>query len=139
LSASASIYRNQFGLIQPRQGLVEASDACVVEVSRLMEPHDDGAGVVLSRCSHWVLCRTRERIGRGEQRDGGSGDDFDRTRQPPAESSGWVKLLRWSPFGRAERKHLIISFSVGFSGRSQQAQWPHLPSNAVMDDKRRGG
>jgi hypothetical protein len=83
-----------------------------------MEPHDDGTGVVLPRCSRWVLCRTRKRIGRGEQRDSGNGDDFDRTRRPPAESTGWIKLLRWSRIERAERKHLMISFSVAFSDQS---------------------
>ena len=110
LSACRSIRRNQFGLIQPRQSLFEATDARVVEISRLMESHDDGTGVVLPRRSRWVLSRSRKRIGRGEQRDGGNGDDFDRTRRPPVESSGWIKLLRWSGFGRAERKHLMISF-----------------------------
>jgi hypothetical protein len=74
-----------------------------------MEPHDDGTGVVLPCCSRWVLCRTRERIGRGEQRDSGNRDDFDRARRPPAESSEWIKLLRWSRFGLAEQKHLMIS------------------------------
>ena len=98
-----SVRRNQSRLIQLRQGFVEASDACVVEVSRLMEPHDDGASVVLPRC-------TRKRIGRSEQRDGGNSDDFDRTRRPPAEPTGWLKLLHWSRIGRAERKHLMISF-----------------------------
>jgi len=69
-----------------------------------MEPHDDGTGVVLPRCSRWVLCRTRKPIARGKQHDSGSGDDFDGTRRPPVESSGWIKLLRWSCFGRAETK-----------------------------------
>ena len=75
-----------------------------------MEPHDDGTGVVLLLCSRWVLCRIRKRIGRGEQRDSGDGDNFDRTRRPPVESSRWIKLLRWSRFGPAERTHLMISF-----------------------------
>ena len=75
-----------------------------------MESHDDGTGVVLPRRSRWVLCRTRKRIGGGEQRDGGSGNDFDRTRRPPAEPTGWIKLLRWSRIERVERKHLMISF-----------------------------
>jgi len=73
-----------------------------------VEPHDDGTGVVLPRCSRWVLCRARKRISRGE-RDGGNGDDFDRARRPLVESSGWIKLLRWSRFGLAEQKHLMIS------------------------------
>jgi hypothetical protein len=124
LSASGSIRRKQFGLIQLRQGLIEASDACVVEVSRLMEPHDDRTGVVLPRCSRWVLCRTRKRIGGGEHRDGGNGDDFDRTRRPPAESTGRIKPLYWSPIEQAGRKHPMISFSVALSGRSQQARRP---------------
>ena len=70
-----------------------------------MEPRDDGTGVVLPRC-------TRKRIGRSEQRDGGNSDDFDRTRRPPVESTGWIKLMlmRCSRFGRGERKHLMISF-----------------------------
>jgi hypothetical protein len=77
-----------------------------------MESHDDGTGVVLPRRSRWVLSRSRNRIGRGEQRDGGKGDDFDRTRRPPVESTGWIKLMlmRCSRFGRGERKHLMISF-----------------------------
>ena len=33
-----------------------------------------------------------------------------RARRPPVESSGWIKLLRWSRIARAERKHLMISF-----------------------------
>jgi hypothetical protein len=77
-----------------------------------MEPHDDGTGVVLPGYSCWVLCRTRKRIGRGEQRDGGNGDYFDRTGRPPAEWTGWIKRLRWGRIGRAERKHLTISFTV---------------------------
>jgi hypothetical protein len=97
-------------LIQLRQGLFKAPDACVVEISRLMESHDDGTGVVLPRRSRWVLSRSRKRIGRGEQRDGGSGNDFDQMRRPPAEPSGWIKLLRWSRIERVERKHLMISF-----------------------------
>jgi hypothetical protein len=51
LIASGSIRRHQFALIQLRQGLIEASDAGVVKISRLMEPHDDCTGVVLTRCS----------------------------------------------------------------------------------------
>jgi hypothetical protein len=110
-SASGSIRRNQFGLIQLRQGLLEASDAGVVEISRLMEPHDDGAGMVLPCHSRWVLCPGKH-IGRGEQRDGSNGDYFDRTRRPPAQWTGWIKRLRWSRIGRARRKYLMISFSV---------------------------
>ena len=42
LGALASIDWRQSRLIKLGQAFVEASDACVVEVSRFVEPHDDG-------------------------------------------------------------------------------------------------
>jgi hypothetical protein len=60
------------------------------------------AGVVLPRHSRWVLFCTRKRIGRKEERDGGSGNDFDGTRRPPAEPTGWIELLQWSRIERVQ-------------------------------------
>src|SRR5271167_2684786 len=51
----ASGCRNKLRLIQLRESLVEAPDACVVEVSRPVEPHHDGTGVLLLRHPRRIL------------------------------------------------------------------------------------
>ena len=45
LGICASARRDCSRLSQFRQGLIEGPDACVVEVSRLMEPHAYGTGM----------------------------------------------------------------------------------------------
>src|SRR5712691_5690909 len=126
LGTFASVCRNQSRLIQFGQALIEASDACVVEVSRLMEPHGYGTGMVLQRHPRRVFCRVGKGVGRGEQSDSRSADDYGRRRRPSAESSGWIMPLPLSDVGRSERKHVAITFPAegprGSDGSAAQAR-----------------
>ena len=130
LGTCDSVRRNQSRLIQLRQGFVEASDACVVEVSRLMEPHDDGTGMVLPRYSRRVFCRIGRGVGEGEQSDGRSADDDGRSRGPTAEPMP----LRLSDVGRGERKHLVISFPSEGPGAPRLLQTAYSRRQLIETD-----
>ena len=94
LGTYAPVCRIQSRLIQLRQGLTEATDACVVEVSRLMEAHAYGTGTVLQRRPRRVVSRVGKGAGRGEQNDNRRADDLG--------SLGDVE--------RGGMKHVVVSF-----------------------------
>src|SRR6266446_2246055 len=111
LGTCTSLCRNQSGLIQLRQSLMEASDACVVEVSRLMEPHDDGTGMVHPLHSTRVLCRTGKDVGRCKQSDSRSAEDFDR-----GPATGSIVPVCLDNVGRGGTKHILVSFLADGQG-----------------------
>src|SRR5204863_1402787 len=79
-----AVRRDEARIIPFGQASIETSDAGVIAAPRWIEAQDDGTGMLLLCRSHRVLCRFGKVVARGEQRDSGSADDFDRMRRATA-------------------------------------------------------
>ena len=100
MGTRGSVALRQSRLVQFEQGLNEASDARVIEVSRLMEAHDDRAGRVLRGQSRRVYYRTGKGVSGRKQNKGRGTNEFRRARNPPIVSAGWTMPWRVGDLGR---------------------------------------
>ena len=88
-----------------------------------MESHGDGTGIMLLSNTRRAFCRVRKGVGGGEQSDSRRADDYGRRRRLTLVSSACIMPVRLSDVGRAERKHVVISFpAVGPRGPMAYAE-----------------
>jgi hypothetical protein len=118
-------------LVQLGQALIEAPDAGVIEVSRLMEPHYDGTGMVLLHHSRRMFCCTDRAISAGEQRNNRSANDHWGSRSPTGESTQGVPRSRMADIGLDDLRHLATSFA-GTAHREAPAVLPRWPTSGTM-------
>ena len=116
----------QSHLVSSGQALVEAPDAGVVEISRLMEPHYDGTGMVLLHHSRRIFCCTDGAMSGGEQRNNRCANDHWSGLGPSAELIQRITPSRVRDIGLDEIRHLATPFAgtVHWEAPVALLRWP---------------
>jgi hypothetical protein len=113
------------------QALVEAPDAGIVEISRLMEPHYDGTGMVLLHHSRRIFCCTDRAMSGDEQRNNRCANDHWSDLGLSAEPIQRITPSRVRDIRLDEMRHLATPFA-GTVHREAPVALLRWPTNGTM-------